>query len=320
MSESVLWLLRDMRRAKKQGPAALALRQRARLSEMVAFARANSPYYRELYQGLPEQIEDSTPLPITSKKKLMTRFDDWVTDREVTIEKVRSFVDNPDLVGERFLGQYTVFTTSGTTGYPGIFLVDDRAIAVNVALTSRMMSAWLSAGDLIRILVRGGRMAMVVATGGHFLVFAGATRLFKTSRWSRKAFRFFSVHTPLPEIVAQLNQFRPAWVIGYGSVISLLAGEQAAGRLRIKPVLVQPEGETLTAAEYDRIARVFNTKVRDAYGASECPFLSYGCEHGWYHINSDWIVVEPVDADYQPIPLGEQSHSVLVLCHSFADG
>lgn len=314
MSESVLSLLRDMRRAKKQGPAAVALRQRTRLAEMVAFARANSPYFRELYQGLPERIEDTTVLPVTNKKKLMTRFNDWVTDRDVTIEKVRAFVDNPDLVGERFLGHYAVFTTSGTTGYPGIFLVDDRAIAVNVALTSRMLSAWLSVGDLIRILVRRGRWAMVIATGGHFLVFAGATRLFKRSRWSRKAIpiRFFSVHTPLPEMDAQLNQFRPAWVTGYGSVISLLAGEQTAGRLRIEPVLVQPEGETLTAADYDRIATVFNAKVRDAYGATECPFLSYGCEYGWYHVNSDWVVVEPVDANYQPVPPGEQSHTVLL--------
>ena len=68
----------------------------------------------------------------------------------------------------------------------------------------------------------------------------------------------------------------------------------------------------LAAADYDQIATLFNTKVRDAYGATECPFLSYGCEYGWYHVNSDWVVVEPVDADYQPIPPGEHSHTVLL--------
>ena len=68
MSESVLWLLRDVRRARKQGIAAIEQRQRARLAELVAFARANSPYYRELYEKLPERVEDPTLLPITSKK------------------------------------------------------------------------------------------------------------------------------------------------------------------------------------------------------------------------------------------------------------
>lgn len=38
MRENILWLLQDAYRAKKQGPAAIAERQRARLVEMVAFA------------------------------------------------------------------------------------------------------------------------------------------------------------------------------------------------------------------------------------------------------------------------------------------
>lgn len=48
MSKSILWLQRDVRRARRKGPAAIAERQRARLTEMVAFAQAHSPYYREL--------------------------------------------------------------------------------------------------------------------------------------------------------------------------------------------------------------------------------------------------------------------------------
>ncbi|MEW6637777.1 MAG: hypothetical protein AB1425_13305, partial [Actinomycetota bacterium] len=56
--EHPLWLLRDARRARKQGPAAIERRQRARLAGMVAFACANSPYYRKLYRDLPEKIEE----------------------------------------------------------------------------------------------------------------------------------------------------------------------------------------------------------------------------------------------------------------------
>ncbi len=56
--------------------------QRTRLAEMVAFARAHWPYYRELYEGLPEPVKDPTVLPVTEKKEVMARFDDWVTNRE----------------------------------------------------------------------------------------------------------------------------------------------------------------------------------------------------------------------------------------------
>jgi hypothetical protein len=37
----------------------------------VAYARANSPYYRELYRKLPEQVDGPTLLPVTDKSKLM---------------------------------------------------------------------------------------------------------------------------------------------------------------------------------------------------------------------------------------------------------
>ena len=96
-------LLLDARRARKQGLNAIWQRQRTRLAEIITYARANSPYYRKFYQDLPEQIENPTLLPVTSKKILMPHFDEWATDREVSIEQVSAFVDNPDLIGERFL-------------------------------------------------------------------------------------------------------------------------------------------------------------------------------------------------------------------------
>ena len=70
--------------------------------------------------------------------------------------------------------------------------------------------------------------------------------------------------------------------------------------------------EGLPAGERDRIARTFDAKVGDSYAATEVPFLSYGCARGWYHVNADWVVVEPVDADHRPVPPGERSHTVLV--------
>lgn len=86
----------------------------------------------------------------------MARFDDWATDREVTIDKARAFADNPELIGERFLSNYTLATTSGTTGTPGIFIIADRAMRVTSALMFCMLSAWLNIADVVRIVIRGG--------------------------------------------------------------------------------------------------------------------------------------------------------------------
>ena len=115
MEESRIWLYRDARKAIKQGWAAILERQRTRLADQVAFARANSPYYRERYRSLPARIEDSRLLPVTTKTELMAHFDDWCTDREVTIEKTRPFVERQDLFGKQLLGRYLVINTSAAS-------------------------------------------------------------------------------------------------------------------------------------------------------------------------------------------------------------
>lgn len=309
MGENLLWLLRDMRSARKQGPAAIERRQRERLAEMVAYARAHSPYYRELYQYLPERVEDPTLLPVTDKKKLMARFDDWVTDREVTIEKARPFVENPDLFGKQLLGKYLVITTSGTTGTHGIFLTDKPTLSVVGPIFLTVLSAWLGARELIRIIAGGGRIASVLASGTPTATGVGISRF---GPRLGKAFRELDVRAPLPELVAELNESQPLVLTSYGTVTKLLASEQEAGRLHIKPVLILLTAEGLPPDEYDHIARVFNTKVANSYAASECPFMSSNCEHGWLHVNADWVVFEPVDAHYRPVPPGVQSHTVLI--------
>ncbi|MEU6040505.1 hypothetical protein ABZ801_34380 [Actinomadura sp. NPDC047616] len=70
--------------------------------------------------------------------------------------------------------------------------------------------------------------------------------------------------------------------------------------------------EGLPLPEYARIAAALNTKVRTSYAANECPFLSYGCEQGWMHLNADWAILEPVDEQYRPVPPGRPSHTVLL--------
>ncbi len=122
----------------------------------------------------------------------------------------------------------------------------------------------------------------------------------------------FPVATPLPELVAQLNAFQPALLAPYATTAALLATEQQAGRLRIRPALVALAAEGLPDGEPARIAAGFGSIVGNSYAATECPFLSYSCRDGWLHVDADWVILEPVDADHHPTPPRQQSHTVLV--------
>ena len=70
MTEHIVGLVWDAWRTRKKGVGAIAQRQRARLADIVAHARANSPYYRELYRDLPDWVESAEQLPVTDKKNV----------------------------------------------------------------------------------------------------------------------------------------------------------------------------------------------------------------------------------------------------------
>jgi phenylacetate-coenzyme A ligase PaaK-like adenylate-forming protein len=311
MNDSFVWVLRDTRKALNEGSAGIQQRQRARLAEMIAYARAHSPYYRELYKQVPELVEDPRSLPVTDKKALMARFDEWATDRDVTLDKARSFSANPDLIGERFLGRYTLATTSGTTGTPGIFITDDGSMRVTSAIFLRWIRAVVGVGDVVKFVAGGRRVAMVADVGHHSATSVAAARILRSPS-RRKRVQVLSVRTPLPELVKQLNEFQPALVAPYASMAKLMATEQEAGRLQIHPVLIALAAEGLPLPEYDRIAQVFDAKVANSYAATECMFLSQFCDQKWLHVNADWAVLEAVDANYQPVPPGTPSHTVLL--------
>ncbi|WP_197410636.1 hypothetical protein [Arthrobacter sp. EPSL27] len=49
----------------------------------------------------------------------------------------------------------------------------------------------------------------------------------------------------------------------------------------------------------------------NAQRCSESGYAAYGCGEGWLHLLQDWVIVEPVDDGYRPVPPGTVSHTVL---------
>ena len=108
------------------GAVAIAAAANARFDALVRFARSHSPFYREAWAPLPDGPLKLAELPVVTKRALMTSFDDWCTDRSVTRAAIDGFLAQRSHIGERFLGRYIVWTSSGSTGEPGIFVQDGR--------------------------------------------------------------------------------------------------------------------------------------------------------------------------------------------------
>ncbi|MDX1655825.1 MAG: phenylacetate--CoA ligase family protein, partial [Candidatus Competibacteraceae bacterium] len=212
---SYLW---DLWTTPRMGQAAIATRAGKRLADLLTFARSRSPFYQRLYRHLPPNCFELAALPPVNKGQLMANFDDWVTDPRISRAELDGFLADHSLIGHLFRDRYAVFTSSGTTGQPGIYLHDDQAQSVYEALLAgRFDPQGLGSRALARIGRRG--FAMIAATGGHF---AGTATW---ERWRRLnptvAARVFSVALPVEELVDRLNDFQPAFLASYPSTIAL---------------------------------------------------------------------------------------------------
>lgn len=298
----------DAWRAAKGGKGAIAARQSRRLAELVAHARKHSRFFAEKYRHLPEQITDVTQLPVVTKREMMARFEDWVTDPAITRPALDAFLSDLGNVGKDFLGKYGVWTTSGSTGVPAILIHDRHSLDLMAGVS--LVRGNMSMQEFREILRRGSRIAGVYATGGHFLGYASVQR--RKREKPNQPMDIYSVLDPLPETVRRLNAAKPAMLGGYPTALQLLAEEQQAGRLDIHPVMINTGGEWLSAETRTKLETAFGCKVNNTYGCSESGTMAFDCGHGWMHVNADWVILEPVDEHYRPVPPGQMSHSTLI--------
>jgi phenylacetate-coenzyme A ligase PaaK-like adenylate-forming protein len=307
-----LGLVGDAQRCMRDGPAAYLARQRWRQAALLRFARQRSPFYRERYAGLPADAPFEA-LPPVAKSELMADFDRWVADPAVNLPLVESFLAERSLVGGQLLGRYAVWSTSGSSGERAHLVHEARAVAVYRALTlARGWLPWQSAGALAGRLRRLDRTAMVVPIGAHLVSNGLAVAGRRQRPWPFNQVQLIDLAQPPAELARELNAFQPAEVVSYPTGLDLLADEQAAGRLAIRPVLVACGAEHLTEATRRKVEAAFGCPLRENYGASEFPRFAWSCRLGSLHVSADWVVLEAVDADYRPVRPGERSHTALL--------
>ncbi len=283
----------------------IAALQKKRLTSLVRFARKNSPFYRELYAGIGEDFSLSD-LPPVSKPELMASFDDVLTDRAINMARIDEFTRDLDNIGRMIDGRYLIFKTSGSTGNPAVVLYDRQNIDVSSAVAA--FRTFARKEDLDRFMKHGKKTAGVFADYGFYLA-CGMSRYLQLRMPRQKTKITVDVNAPEEEIIRQLNEFMPAMLSGYPSNLALLAGFE---ELDIHPDVVITGGELLTDDIRRKLEQKFDCYVQTHYSCTEGGEIACECEERHLHINEDWVIVEPVNSDNEPVPYGEMSDKVLI--------
>jgi phenylacetate-CoA ligase len=266
------------------------------------YTYAHSPFYQQFHHGLT--AAPLHELPVLTKALLMEHFDELVTDRAIRLEDAKAHMQN--LTGdERFLGRYWINATSGSSGHPGLFLFN-RAEWTTVIASFARAREW---GGIKVDLARRVKTATVASTSPfHMSARVNATM----HSWWMPEIRI-AASEPVQAIIERLNTWQPEVLIAYASMARILADEQLAGHLQIRPRAVFTSSEVLTEETRRRIVQAWGERLFNQYAATECGSLAAECDHHMgMHLMEDLAIFEVVDKDNHPVPPGVYGDKLLI--------
>lgn len=279
--------------------------QQQQLSGLVAYAIQRSPFYRELYAGIDPQNVVLSDLPIISKKTMMENFDRVVTDPRLNLIDLQAHIDQLSR-DEYYLGEYRVTSTSGSSGFKGVFLFGMKE-------WSTALAAFLRCGDMMGVkprLPNRRRISSIVADNPIHVTY----RMSISSDIGLMNMQRLDATLSIEKQVAALNVFKPEFLSGYPSILSLLASEQKEGRLKIAPQAIWTFGEVRTRDMEQNIIETWCIKPFNTYGLTESgTALGCSCSHQTgMHIFEDLFIVEVVDDQNRSVPDGFPGAKILL--------
>lgn len=263
---------------ERDEPEKMFARQSNLLRRSISAARTRLP----AYVGLPA-LDDRTDVqgwlrehcPIIGKTDLVKRREQYYPN------------------GGQRRAWWPLGKTSGTSGSP---LEVFRSIDSIIWEEAFQFQAWDWAGfrfGRAQAVLRGDQVVPADRALPPFWLWDQfGKQLFLSTRHLRQA------HAPA--MLGALAQAHASMLRAYPSAVYEFArlAQQSDAGVRLPAVVTG--SEPLYPVQRDQIERAFGCKVFDFYGMAERIAYAAQCEHGHYHMNTDYSLVEIVDENGQP--------------------
>ena len=275
--------------------------QNQRLRQLVKHAYGKVPYYRRLFDDRAlkpndiERAEDLVKLPILTKQLIRNNFDNLVAPG----------FPAKDLVPN---------CTGGSTGEPLVFY-STRDDHYNWGLAARQRAGGWSGykiGDkgvlLVHIRPYRSTIAKIRETAKDFF---NRIMLFDPKDMPSEKFMLF---------VSKLEDFQPKFIMGHPSAIYLLARFiERERKHKLRPRAIMIGAEQLYDYQRDLFSKVFQCETYNHYASWELNSIASECpEHSGYHITAENVIVEIVDDDGEPLPVGKEGRVLITNLHNYA--
>lgn len=284
----------------------LADERQQRLRELLTWAVDRSPFHAARLAGIDtERITEAelVEIPSMTKDELMAEFSGITTDPRLTLEAVEDYLEDESR-SDYLFDQFRVVSSSGSGGRRGIYVYgwDEWTTLALLQIRPRL--------GVVDGSPRPAGAATVSLFGTGAMHVSRALQLLLTDPDDPV------VHLPMtlsvPEIVRRLNEIQPELVMGYPTALDVLVRESEAGRLRIAPRHVEAGGEVLLERTRVAVRNQWEVEIDDCWAMSE-GLIAHPCHIGReMHLPDDLIIVEPVDLEGRPVPMGEPAAKILI--------
>jgi len=262
-----------------------------RLRVLLRHASTKVPYYRQLFTDLHFDVE------------AMQSLDDLARLPFLTKAVIRANSDAMKAEDARGLAR---FNTGGSSGEPLIFFIGKERVSHDVAAKWRATRWWnVDIGDP-EIVVWGSPIEL----GAQDRIKVIRDRLLRTQLLPA----FEMTEEKLNHFIATMRKVKPRMLFGYPSSLSLIARHAKATGQRLDDIGVTVAfvtSERLYDDQRETIEKAFICRVANGYGGRDAGFIAHQCPAGEMHITAEDIIVEIVDADGNPLPVGQSGEIVV---------
>ncbi len=273
------------------------------LAEILKFASANSAWHAERLATCDLGLVDAEhldSLPVMTKPDVMKNWDRIVTDRRLSLAMASAHTKALENGPAYLLDEYHVFTTGGTTGEPSVFCLSSDEMGISL-------------GSGIRAALKRGLLPQRTAWCAARSYSHGSVGY---SRWMggpAAALLLVPVDQPIAQIVEKLNEIQPDSLFTLGSMVGPLAAAAQSGDLRISISMLSTGGDVLPPEQADAAEQAFGVRPSETYPTTDVGTIAsrIGDEREMI-VNDDLLIVECVDEDDRPVPVGTPSDHILV--------
>jgi phenylacetate-CoA ligase len=274
--------------------------QDERLRKLVKYAYDSVPYYRRVFEQRalkPEDIVtsgDLVRLPILTRQLVRNNFSDLVA---------RGFPR----------GELMPCLTGGSTDEPLRFYKtrdDYHGWDTAAGLRAHKWAGYQVGERLALFWGRHPRLSIADSIARTTKHFVQRVELFDALTMSDQR---------LPSFAKRLEGFDGGFIKGYPSAVYLMARYlEKEGKPAIRPRAIIMTGEELYDFQSELFSKVFGCETYSYYSTNEVNAIASECpEHSGYHISAENVIVEIVNDEDKPVPVGGEGRILVTSLHNY---